>query len=243
MHYDISLIEYPGEVCLVLYHNECNLSCPHCFNGDIPYDNKLSFSSVVKAIEESEDFITAVCLTGGEPTLSPYFKKICKYISDKGLKLKINTNGIFSEHIPFAQPYKKYINLSIKGDFNYYQTCGIKNKDDLIKRLYSTSMKGAITEWNLVYGQYFFDIYKVYNFLMEIRDYNTHGCLFDRVCRPDYFTIKQLQTGNCLDENLNSWKIPSRDELINIAKIFANIPKKDIYIETYEFGREKLNFK
>lgn len=237
MIYDISLNEYPGEICLVLYHNTCNLHCPHCFNYIMPEDNKLTLFNVAKAIDETKDFITAVCLTGGEPLLCNQLDTIIKYIKDRGFKIKINTNGIDTYSNLLRSKNVDFINLSIKGDYQFYQRCGYKeSKDELIH--YLARINADILEYSLVFGGPFWDAKSSVKFIQNVLRKSLRFQLFEEL--PTYITIKQFKSGNCLDSRFNDWPMPKRDELVDIGKLFSHLTQKGIYLETYEFGREKI---
>ena len=82
MEYDISLSEYPNEICLALYHSLCPLCCGWCFNKNRLKNSTVNYSKAKKIIDNNYEFISSVCLTGGEPLLIKDFYKISKYIKN-----------------------------------------------------------------------------------------------------------------------------------------------------------------
>ena len=75
----------------------CNYNCLHCFHAA---DNNMkrdsfSYEEAMRFLDEMVSCgITGVRLTGGEPTLYPYFREVLQGIKDRGIHLKtLITNG------------------------------------------------------------------------------------------------------------------------------------------------------
>lgn len=234
INYNISTSEYPGEVCLCLFHNSCNLKCPWCFNYN-SVNEPLTFKIVKKSIKENLDYISAVSLSGGEPLTIKHFKKIAKYIRDSGLKLKINTNGL----IP-VKAKVDYLNISIKGCLNDYKMCGYPNFISPLENIFlNTALNRGYTEWSIVYHKDLVDTNKLSSWLCNTINNNC----FKSFCKPDLLSLIQFQNDNCLNDNLKQYTPPTNFDLRNEVLKFKNIPLKHLEIETKEFGREKLKIK
>lgn len=236
---DISLSEYPGETSLILYSPGCNFYCPWCFTSELRKKEPISFKQAKDAVDEHIDFITAVVLSGGEPYYNPELFRIIKYVREKGLKVKINTNGFLSEQrtpwFTHLYTFVDYLHISLK-DPTY---CICLNDSRRWSYIHS-----QILEYSFVYIKecYPKSILKqmVFDFEKDISD-DWFIDFFDKKYRkPDIFTVSQLQTGSCLNPEYNNCKTPTRDELIEVAKLFKNIPKKQLIVETKEFGRENI---
>jgi hypothetical protein len=52
-----------------------------------------------------------------------------------------------------------------------------------------------------------------------------------------------MQTGDCLNPQYNDCKVPNEDECIKAAKLFSDIPRTKLIVETKEFGRKYINIK
>lgn len=82
--------------------NGCNLNCKHCFNesGKVP-GKLLSYSEIIKLIEDAQESmgIEEVQMTGGEPTQRPDVFPIIKELQQKGIKILLQTNGVFGSTI------------------------------------------------------------------------------------------------------------------------------------------------
>ena len=105
--FNISLSEYPGEVCLVLYHSPCFLHCNWCFNKNNLTNTLLTYDSAIRIIEENREFITSVCLTGGEPLLHPKLKEIVREFANRTECVALNTNASLLKYEKILE-LKKY---------------------------------------------------------------------------------------------------------------------------------------
>lgn len=237
---DISLQEFPGEVSLILYTGRCDLRCPWCFNSDLQTKKPLSYKQMKDAIDEHRDFITSVVFSGGEPLLNPYLNKTIRYAKSKDLKIKLNTNGLVSKsvHKNWFIGYIDYINVSIKGTFDEYNSLFYK------KPLTNLSLHTNILEYSFVYSPTIWPIYnlkKFRDFLINIvcQDWTT-AFSDTKWSQPDLFTVSQMQVGNCLNLEYNNCSVPNQEECISVAKMFRNIPRKKLIVETKEFGRKVI---
>jgi pyruvate formate lyase activating enzyme len=114
-----TLIDFPGEVAATVFFPGCNLRCPYCHNPELVLNHSPASMSGMVTWDEITSFLDkrcrvlgGVCLSGGEPLLSPHLEKAVNYIHSKGLKVKIDTNGTLPERlsdIPFD-----YIAMDIK---------------------------------------------------------------------------------------------------------------------------------
>jgi len=124
-----SLIDYPGKVSTTLFTLGCNMKCPYCHNKQISFDfveipMVMSDEEVFALIEERKDFIDAISLSGGEPTLQPDLLDFCREIKKRyGILIKFDTNGSFPDVIQKAIDEKlvDYVALDIKTSFNRYK--------------------------------------------------------------------------------------------------------------------------
>jgi len=87
---DISLSDWDGKVCSVIFLGGCNFRCPYCYNVDLVLNSNKIPDVVVR---EFPKVVNGVCITGGEPTLFNELEQLCKMIKRKGLLVKLDTNG------------------------------------------------------------------------------------------------------------------------------------------------------
>lgn len=160
----VSLIDYPGKICSIVYTSPCNFKCPFCHNPSLVTANfdVLSEDDILADIFDRREFIDAVTVTGGEPTLQPDLAGFFGKIHAMGLLTKLDTNGYepdilkqlveagFLDYIAMdiktcPDMYTKAAGLKvdhvkIKKSLNYIMNCGI----DYCFR--TTAVPGLVTE-------------------------------------------------------------------------------------------------
>ena len=121
----VSLIDYPGKVTSIVFLTGCNLRCPFCHNPDLVFKkvNELKLygeEAVLKLLEESKDFVDAVEITGGEPSLQKGLKDFIKKCKDIGLSVKLDTNGSNPDIVRslISEKLVDYIAMDIKAPLN-----------------------------------------------------------------------------------------------------------------------------
>ena len=92
--------EYPNKLNCVLdwtITDRCNYNCLHCFHAadNNMQKNEFSREEAFRLIAEAEACgVSQIELTGGEPTLYPYFRDVVQEIHDRGIHLGcVVTNG------------------------------------------------------------------------------------------------------------------------------------------------------
>jgi len=97
----VSLVDYPGKVCSVIYTGFCNFRCPYCYNVDLVLPERvsklpdISEDRVVEELGRRRGFVEAVTITGGEPTLwgERLVSLIRRIKRETELLVKLDTNG------------------------------------------------------------------------------------------------------------------------------------------------------
>lgn len=236
---DISLTEIPNCISLVLYSPQCNLYCPWCFNQTLINKDPLSYKQAKDLIDEHNGFIDGVVFSGGEPLCNPMLKKTMKYASDCGLKIKLNTNGLVPDSMRKNTflPWIDYLHISLKGFPHDY--ANIIRKESK----WTLPIRCNILEYSLVYSPPLWSEFRLKSFCdflnKKISD-DWQATFSNKWSRPNIFTISQIQTGNCLDSSYDNCRVPSESECIEVAKIFKNIPRHKLIVETKEKGRQEV---
>lgn len=93
----ISTIDWHGRCASVVFFGGCNFRCPYCQNHKIV--NKVDLRNVdtiQKEICQSIDFISAIVISGGEPTIqADALLYLSKFSKEQGLFVGIETNGYY----------------------------------------------------------------------------------------------------------------------------------------------------
>ncbi len=119
-----SLIDYPGEICAIVFTTGCNFKCPYCHNPELVEGDAADIrtAEVMDFLERRTGKLSAVSITGGEPTLHKDLSDFIKAIKSFGYKVKLDTNGtkpdmlakIIDEHLV------DYIAMDVKAPFEKY---------------------------------------------------------------------------------------------------------------------------
>ncbi len=96
-----SLAEWPSHLSFVIFIAGCNFRCPFCYVPNLvfpeKYNNfkKIKEKEVLEQIKKRKEFIDAVCITGGEPTIHIELYNFIKEIKNKipKIKIRLETNG------------------------------------------------------------------------------------------------------------------------------------------------------
>ena len=113
-----SLVDYPGEVCAVVFIPGCNFHCPYCHNQNLEADvehNGWTSEQILSYLRDAQRLLTGVCISGGEPTLQPNLLfKLIGHFKDLNLKIKLDTNGSRSEVLKSVVSEVDYIAMDLK---------------------------------------------------------------------------------------------------------------------------------
>ena len=92
-----SLIEYPGKIASIVWVAGCNFKCPFCYNVGLVMDpektESISEQIVLNHLKKTKQWIDALAVTGGEPTLNKELPEFLKKVKQLGLLIEIETNG------------------------------------------------------------------------------------------------------------------------------------------------------
>jgi len=115
----VSTIDYPGEICCVVFLWGCNFRCGFCYNPELVVsksEGNFSEEEVLGFLGKRVGKLDGVCISGGEPLMSLDFDFVRK-IKDMGFKIKVDSNGSFPERLREMVKSKlvDYIAMDVKG--------------------------------------------------------------------------------------------------------------------------------
>jgi pyruvate formate lyase activating enzyme len=97
----VSLIDYPGRICAIIFTQGCNFRCPYCHNPELVDPKRFgpvfSEKEVLSFLEKRIGKLDAVSITGGEPTLQPDLEGFIETVREMGYAVKMDTNGSFPD--------------------------------------------------------------------------------------------------------------------------------------------------
>ncbi|MFX1281518.1 MAG: anaerobic ribonucleoside-triphosphate reductase activating protein [Promethearchaeota archaeon] len=114
---DISTVDIPHRSCMVIFTVGCNFKCDFCHNKYLLQPNvgrEYKITDIIDKIKTNE-LVSGVSITGGEPTLQNDLLEVCIAIQEIGKYLSIDTNGSNPEVIKNIVPYVNRIALDLKG--------------------------------------------------------------------------------------------------------------------------------
>lgn len=89
--------DFPGHISSTVFLGGCTFRCAFCHNADLvlrpesfpvlPMDLFLSY------LDSRKGWLEGVCVTGGEPLLSEDLEDLVRVVRERGLLVKIDTNG------------------------------------------------------------------------------------------------------------------------------------------------------
>ena len=90
-----SFIDYPNNICTVIFTGGCNFRCLYCHNSSIVNNigDKIEESEIISFLESRRKFIDALCISGGEPTIQKGLYNFIRKIKKRGFNVKLDTNG------------------------------------------------------------------------------------------------------------------------------------------------------
>ncbi len=118
-----SMIDYPGFLCGVFFISGCNFSCGFCHNAPLMGKKQkgLPWSRLDELCRKFKtEWVDAVCITGGEPTLAPDLIALIEFFRGYGFKIKLDSNGARPEVLKECLPLVNYVAMDIKAGLSGY---------------------------------------------------------------------------------------------------------------------------
>jgi len=95
--------DFPGHIAATVFLPGCSFRCPFCHNpdlvlcpetlADVPLDFFLAF------LDSRRGWLEGICVSGGEPLLDPQVEGLLAVIKERGLLVKVDTNGSRPERL------------------------------------------------------------------------------------------------------------------------------------------------
>ncbi len=215
----MSLVDYDGKVATTLFTGSCNFKCGFCHNSALvlDYSNLPYYSEqeIFSYLEKRKGIIDGVCISGGEPTLSPDLPEFISKIKNLGYSVKLDTNGTNPDMVR---------TLAENGLCDYF-AMDIKNNHE---------------NYATIIGFDMFDTKKVEKtveyFLNDNVDYEFRTTLINEYHKKDnvikisewikgakkYFLQKFKLSDTCITKDLSGVDADTAKEFVNILK--QNIP-------------------
>jgi len=132
-----SLLEYPGQICAILFVQGCDYRCPYCHNPQLVSSasgaagrerpDEIPQGEIEAFLKKREAVLDAVTVTGGEPCLYADLPEYLSWLQGLGLKVKLDTNGSRPEMLAevLDASLVDYVALDIKSSAaRYHEAVG-----------------------------------------------------------------------------------------------------------------------
>jgi len=89
--------DFPGHISATVFLGGCNFRCPYCHNADLVLRPEtlptLLLDAFLGFLDARRGWLEGICVTGGEPLLTPYLEELLLVIRERDLRIKLDTNG------------------------------------------------------------------------------------------------------------------------------------------------------
>lgn len=127
----LTLLDYPGLVACTVFTGGCNFRCPFCHNAGLvvcrPTQAQLTEENFWDFLESRRGLLDGVVISGGEPLLQDELAPFLHKIKEKGLRVKLDTNGSLPERLRalMEKGLLDYIAMDVKNSpQKYVRTAG-----------------------------------------------------------------------------------------------------------------------
>jgi pyruvate formate lyase activating enzyme len=127
--------DFPGHISSTVFLGGCTFRCPYCHNSELvlrpetiqtmPVDIFLSY------LDGRAGWLEAVCLTGGEPLLHEDVEDLIRVVRERGLLVKLDTNGSFPERLEglLGAGLLDWVAMDVKAPLERYREVTRSNVD------------------------------------------------------------------------------------------------------------------
>lgn len=136
----LTLIDFPGQMSCTVFTFGCNFRCKFCQNPELIKEKRkvrIKEKEFFDFLKERKEFLDAVCITGGEPTLHEDLPDFIKNIKKLGYLVKLDTNGTNPEMVEKLTKEKlvDHIAMDIKAPIDKYdKIANVKVDKEKIKK-------------------------------------------------------------------------------------------------------------
>ncbi|MCK7527636.1 MAG: radical SAM protein [Ignavibacteriales bacterium] len=95
--------DFPGHISSTVFFGGCTFRCPYCHNSQLVLEpetiQSMAADYFLSYLDGRKGWLEAVCLTGGEPLLHEDIEDIIRVVRERGLLVKLDTNGSFPDRL------------------------------------------------------------------------------------------------------------------------------------------------
>ena len=212
---ETSFLDWPGKIASVIFLPSCNFRCPFCQNAALVLTPRRlktwPLPDVLQRIQELEDWIDGVCITGGEPTVQKNLPDLIRTFKQRNLLVKLDTNGSYPQVIEtlMKENLIDAIAMDVKApleEISYARLTGVPVDLQAIKKSIDIIRKSSIER--------IFRMTVVPNMLTEEDIYRVAEELYP----ADTLALQQFSPKNVLDPNLKNIKPWNSEKLEQVQR-------------------------
>lgn len=134
-----SLIDYAGQIAAIVFTQGCYFRCAYCHNPELVLPEKftplIDTDSILDFLQKRRDKLSAVVITGGEPTMQEDLPEFISQVKEMGYLVKLDSSGVRPEVLEklFAVRLVDYMAMDIKAPLAKYTeiTCRAIDTDKI----------------------------------------------------------------------------------------------------------------
>ncbi len=151
---ETSFLDWPGQVCAVVFLPYCNFRCPYCHNHRLVLEpdalETIALRTVLERVATFKGWTDGICVTGGEPTIHRGLPALLREIRNAGFKTKVDTNGTQPEMLQYliAERLVDCVAMDVKApldDAVYARCAGVYVPADIIAASIKVLMQGGVS--------------------------------------------------------------------------------------------------
>jgi len=153
-----SFVDYPGQPCAVVFTPYCNMNCVYCHNAHIIKRDApiIPEEPVLEYLEKRAGLLTAVVISGGEPTLQQNLEAFILRVKTFGYKVKLDTNGTKPQTLQtlLSKNLLDYIAMDVKAPAEKYNAiaCAEVDMDSIRKSIALIRNSGIAHEFRMTFA-------------------------------------------------------------------------------------------
>ena len=216
----MSLVDYDGHLCATIFLASCNFRCPFCHNSSLVLDadNLIAYNEeeIFAYLKSRKKMLDAVCITGGEPTLTANLEEIIDKIKELGYLVKLDSNGTRPDILSHLIETKKvdYIAMDVKSSYaNYKKVAGITNNKLIDKVLESIEL---LKKSNIDYEFRTTLVKELHN----EEDIEGIGKLVQGAKR--FYFQKFIDHGECIEDGFSEVDLDTANKYLEIIKKYVD---------------------
>ncbi len=217
----LSLVDFPGKICSIVFTQGCNFRCGYCQNPSLAVSessiSETSEKEVLEYLSGNKKMIEGLVITGGEPVMCEDLSLFIEKVREIGLKVKLDTNGSDPGLVKTLLSERKieYIALDIKTSFQkYHLVTGMKDISERVSLSIEAILSATIPyelRTTCVPG------------IVEAEDLRLIG---EKVKGAQKYCLQQFRPEITLDEKLHEVKPYTPETLQSFADILSGYVEK-----------------